>query len=88
MTNGKRIITIPRANPVNAFTMDGIVVNAGLTIEGFKELLEELIKAFSLFVLNCNITIVNRTMGLLNEGASILSPREYTNRYLPHAPTS
>jgi len=39
MTNGKRIITIPRTNPVNAFTMDGIVVDAGLTIEGFKELL-------------------------------------------------
>jgi predicted RNA binding protein YcfA (HicA-like mRNA interferase family) len=39
MTNGKRIITIPRANPVNAFTMAGIVVDAGLTIEGFKELL-------------------------------------------------
>jgi predicted RNA binding protein YcfA (HicA-like mRNA interferase family) len=39
MTNGKRIITIPRANPVNAFTMAGIVIDAGLTIEEFKELL-------------------------------------------------
>jgi hypothetical protein len=39
MTNGKRIITIPRADPVNAFTMAGIVVDAGLTIEEFKELL-------------------------------------------------
>jgi len=25
MTNGERIITIPRANPVDAFTMAGIV---------------------------------------------------------------
>jgi hypothetical protein len=39
MTDGKRIITIPRANPVNAFTMGGIIIDAGLTIEEFKELL-------------------------------------------------
>ncbi|MBI5676480.1 MAG: type II toxin-antitoxin system HicA family toxin [Nitrospirae bacterium] len=39
MTNGERIITIPRANPVNAFTMAGIVRDAGLTIEEFKKLL-------------------------------------------------
>ena len=39
MTNGKRIITIPRANPINAFTMGGIVKDAGLTVEEFKNLL-------------------------------------------------
>ena len=39
MTNGQSIITIPRANPVNAFTMAGIVKDAGLTIEQFKKLL-------------------------------------------------
>ena len=39
MTNGERIITIPRANPVNAFTMGGIIRDAGLTIEEFKSLL-------------------------------------------------
>jgi hypothetical protein len=39
MTDGKRIITIPRATPVNAFTMGGIITDAGLTIEEFKELL-------------------------------------------------
>ena len=39
MTNGERIITIPRANPINAFTMGGIVIDAGLTIEEFKKLL-------------------------------------------------
>ena len=36
---GTRILTIPRANPVNAFTMGGIVRDAGLSIEEFKKLL-------------------------------------------------
>ncbi|OGU27497.1 MAG: hypothetical protein A2057_05225 [Ignavibacteria bacterium GWA2_35_9] len=36
MTDGKRIITIPRANPVNAYTMAGIIKDAGMTIEEFK----------------------------------------------------
>jgi hypothetical protein len=39
MTNGERILTIPRHNPVNAFTMGGIVRDAGLTIEQFRALL-------------------------------------------------
>jgi predicted RNA binding protein YcfA (HicA-like mRNA interferase family) len=39
MTDGVRILTIPRHNPVNAFTMAGIVRDAGLTIEEFKNLL-------------------------------------------------
>ena len=39
MTNGERIITIPRANPINAFTMGGIIKDAGLTIEEFQRLL-------------------------------------------------
>jgi len=39
MTNGERIITIPRGNPVNSYTMGGIVKDAGLTIEQFKTLL-------------------------------------------------
>jgi predicted RNA binding protein YcfA (HicA-like mRNA interferase family) len=39
MTDGERIVTIPRANPVNPFTMGGIVRDAGLTIEQFKALL-------------------------------------------------
>ncbi len=37
MTNGKRIITIPRANPVDAYTMGGIVQDAGFSIEEFKK---------------------------------------------------
>ena len=39
MTDGVRILTIPRHNPVNAFTMGGIVRDAGLTEEEFKALL-------------------------------------------------
>ena len=39
MTDGERIITIPRANPVDAFTMGGIIKAAGLSIEEFKKLL-------------------------------------------------
>ncbi len=39
MTNGERIIIIPRADPINAFTMGGIIHDAGLTIEEFKKLL-------------------------------------------------
>jgi len=39
MTNGEWIITIPRANPANFFSMAGIVKDAGLTIEEFKKLL-------------------------------------------------
>lgn len=39
MSDGVRIITIPRHNPVNAYTMGGLVVDAGLTIEEFRTLL-------------------------------------------------
>ena len=39
MTDGQRIITVPRHDPVNAFTMAGIVRDAGLTVEQFKQLL-------------------------------------------------
>jgi hypothetical protein len=39
MSNGQRIITIPRHNPVNAFTMGGIARDAGLTVQQFRELL-------------------------------------------------
>ena len=39
MTDGVRIVTIPRQNPVNAYTMGGIVRDAGLTIKEFRKLL-------------------------------------------------
>jgi hypothetical protein len=39
MSDGRRILTIPRHNPVNAFTMGGIARDAGLTVEEFRKLL-------------------------------------------------
>ena len=39
MSDGTRILTIPRHNPVNAFTLGGIVRDAGLTLEDFRTLL-------------------------------------------------
>ena len=39
MSDGIRILTIPRHNPVNAFTMGGIARDAGLSVEEFKQLL-------------------------------------------------
>ena len=38
MSKGHRILTIPRANPVNALTMGGIVKDAGLSVEEFNSL--------------------------------------------------
>ena len=39
MSDGTRILTIPRHNPVNAITMGNIVRDAGLTNDEFRELL-------------------------------------------------
>ena len=39
VTNGERIVTIPRHNPINALTMGGIVKDAGLSIEEFRKLI-------------------------------------------------
>ena len=39
MTDGTHVVTVPRNNPVNAFTMGVIVRSAGLTVEEFRELL-------------------------------------------------
>ncbi|MCA1565224.1 MAG: type II toxin-antitoxin system HicA family toxin [Acidobacteria bacterium] len=39
MSDGTRLLTIPRHNPVNAITMGGIVRDAGLTVEHFKKLI-------------------------------------------------
>lgn len=39
MSDRVRILTIPRSNPINAFTMGGIVRDAGLTPEHFRKLL-------------------------------------------------
>jgi predicted RNA binding protein YcfA (HicA-like mRNA interferase family) len=39
MTNGTRVVTVPRHNPVNAITMGKIIRDAGLDGDGFKKLL-------------------------------------------------
>jgi len=39
MSDGTRILTIPRNNPVNAYTISGIVQDAGITIDEFLRLL-------------------------------------------------
>jgi predicted RNA binding protein YcfA (HicA-like mRNA interferase family) len=39
MSDGTRFLTIPRKNPINPFTMGGIVKDAGLSVEEFRKLL-------------------------------------------------
>jgi len=39
MTDGRRIVTIPRHDPVDPLTMGGIVTDAGLTPQQFRKLL-------------------------------------------------
>ncbi len=39
MSDGNRFLTIPRSNPIDAYTMGGIVTDAGLGVEEFKKLL-------------------------------------------------
>ena len=39
MSDGIRILTIPRANPMDAYTLGGIAKDAGLTVEEFRRLL-------------------------------------------------
>lgn len=39
LTDGTRVLTVPRSNPVNAITMGNIVRDAGLTNDEFRKLL-------------------------------------------------
>jgi len=39
MSDGLRTVQIPRANPVNAYTMGNIVKQSGLTTDEFRRLL-------------------------------------------------
>ena len=39
MFDGSRYLTIPRNDPINAYTMGGIVADAGLSVDGFRKLL-------------------------------------------------
>lgn len=38
MTDGSTILTVPRHNPVNRWTLAGILKDAGLTVEEFRKL--------------------------------------------------
>ena len=38
MSDGSRVVTIPRNNPINAITMGKIVRDAGLTVEEVRKL--------------------------------------------------
>jgi predicted RNA binding protein YcfA (HicA-like mRNA interferase family) len=37
MTDGKSVVTIPRHNPVNRWTLAGIIKEAGLTVDEFRK---------------------------------------------------
>jgi predicted RNA binding protein YcfA (HicA-like mRNA interferase family) len=39
LSNGGRFVTVPRNNPINAFTMGGIAQDTGFTVEEFRQLL-------------------------------------------------
>jgi hypothetical protein len=39
MSNGNRFLTIPRHNPINGYTLGGIVRDAGLSVDEFLNLL-------------------------------------------------
>jgi predicted RNA binding protein YcfA (HicA-like mRNA interferase family) len=39
MSDGVRQVVLPRHNPIKAFTMGGIVQDAGLTVKEFRKLL-------------------------------------------------
>ncbi len=39
LSNGLQTLTLPRNNPINPYTMFGIVRDAGLTVEQFRKLL-------------------------------------------------
>ena len=39
MSDGTQFLTIPRNNPVDAYTMGGIVTDAGFSVEAFRKLL-------------------------------------------------
>jgi len=39
MSDGVKIIQLPRHNPINSFTMGKIIQDAGLTLEAFRKLL-------------------------------------------------
>jgi hypothetical protein len=41
MSDGKRVVTIPRHDPINAYTLGAIITGAGMSVNEFKKLLWE-----------------------------------------------
>jgi hypothetical protein len=39
MARGSVVVTVPRHDPVNAYTMGGILRDAGITVDEFRKLL-------------------------------------------------
>jgi hypothetical protein len=39
LTNGERILSIPRANPINEYTLGTLIKDSGLSVEEFRKLL-------------------------------------------------
>ena len=39
LSNGLNTVTVPRNDPINAYTMGAIISDAGLTVDQFKKLL-------------------------------------------------
>ena len=39
LSNGSRFVVVPRNNPINAFTMGGIVKDAGYKVDEFRKFL-------------------------------------------------
>ena len=72
LPDGKRILTIPRANPVNIFTLGGIVRDAGRTIEEFKNCCRT---ATQLLTRSQSGTRSDITLGEGLGGARVSSPR-------------
>jgi predicted RNA binding protein YcfA (HicA-like mRNA interferase family) len=70
MSDGNRFLTIPRANPINAHTMAGIVKDAGLTVEAFRELLQTadgrgLFPRESAFSASFRVTVLRKCPGMI-----------------------
>src|SRR5436309_10746810 len=79
MSDGTRQVTLPRHNPIKAFTMGGIVRDAGLTVEAFRELLQVISYCVKTARVNCSG---------LNAGLNFTSRKRYSAITLPSGPLS
>jgi predicted RNA binding protein YcfA (HicA-like mRNA interferase family) len=72
MSDGVRILTIPRHNPVNAFTMGGIVRDAGLSVEEFKKLLQRYMPSNNSLNWSAKVYLHTWLIQTLNNAAQIV----------------